>query len=352
LLQLNPNRNSVWPNKYDSKRNIYVQFYEYKFSFNGQERDDEVSGVGNTMTAEFWEYDGRLGRRWNLDPLFENWESPYVVFHSNPIYFNDRNGAKPIPTGLYNFFGRIGTAIGNIFSSHKKVWKNHEPGSKSSDHTKLSGFLTSAINLLKGHHYSSIPAGDWDNDRNYTPISLNSLTTSSPNHLKYEFNTNASEVVKNHKMRMTYDRNSLTNLTFGVISSDNWPVLTNIPSSFLPFPSFSDPLTKTYGEAGLTGVGQVLAQTTYLILGFVQPIGPIPLGPLVSALGIYRLTSIVNPGARQRHYFQLDIYATDPNNITGLNVEVKYKSFSRYNNTTNQRPFWHKWVYGVDGGGR
>ncbi|MDZ4667997.1 MAG: hypothetical protein SGJ00_08945, partial [bacterium] len=36
---------------------------EYRFGFGGQERDDEIAGIGNTMTAEFWEYDARLGRR-------------------------------------------------------------------------------------------------------------------------------------------------------------------------------------------------------------------------------------------------------------------------------------------------
>ncbi|MFN9319572.1 MAG: hypothetical protein ACK58Q_03225, partial [Chitinophagales bacterium] len=40
----------------------------YYFGFNGQEKDDEVYGAGNLNTAEFWEYDTRIGRRWNTDP--------------------------------------------------------------------------------------------------------------------------------------------------------------------------------------------------------------------------------------------------------------------------------------------
>jgi hypothetical protein len=40
----------------------------YRFGFNGQEKVNEIAGVGNHNTAEFWEYDTRLGRRWNLDP--------------------------------------------------------------------------------------------------------------------------------------------------------------------------------------------------------------------------------------------------------------------------------------------
>jgi hypothetical protein len=34
--------------------------FGYRFSLNGQEKDDEIYGKGNTTTAEFWEYDGRL----------------------------------------------------------------------------------------------------------------------------------------------------------------------------------------------------------------------------------------------------------------------------------------------------
>ncbi len=62
---------------------------EYRYGFNGQEKDDEVSGSGNTMTAEFWEYDSRLGRRWNTDPVTKVWESPYACFDNNPILFSD-----------------------------------------------------------------------------------------------------------------------------------------------------------------------------------------------------------------------------------------------------------------------
>ncbi len=38
----------------------------YRYGMNGQEKDDEIAqGI---YTAMYWEYDSRLGRRWNLDP--------------------------------------------------------------------------------------------------------------------------------------------------------------------------------------------------------------------------------------------------------------------------------------------
>lgn len=66
----------------------------YCFSFNGQEKDDEVSGAGNIMTAEYWELDSRLGRRWNVDPRPNAWESEYSIMGGNPILRTDVLGDK------------------------------------------------------------------------------------------------------------------------------------------------------------------------------------------------------------------------------------------------------------------
>jgi len=65
----------------------------YRYGFNGQEKDDEVTGSsGNTNTAMFWEYDTRLGRRWNRDPKVKAMISDYSCFSNNPIYSSDVNG--------------------------------------------------------------------------------------------------------------------------------------------------------------------------------------------------------------------------------------------------------------------
>ncbi|MDP1803208.1 MAG: AHH domain-containing protein [Bacteroidota bacterium] len=64
----------------------------YRYSMNGQEKDDEI--FSGAMSAENWEYDSRIGRRWNTDPIVYEWQSPYSTFNDNPIYFAD-------PDGLY-----------------------------------------------------------------------------------------------------------------------------------------------------------------------------------------------------------------------------------------------------------
>ncbi|WPQ66303.1 hypothetical protein SIO70_15690 [Chitinophaga sancti] len=64
----------------------------YRYGFNGQERSDEMKGEGNSYTAEFWEYDPRIARRWNLDPKPDISVSSYVTFFNNPVLLGDPLG--------------------------------------------------------------------------------------------------------------------------------------------------------------------------------------------------------------------------------------------------------------------
>ncbi|MCB9227503.1 MAG: hypothetical protein H6578_10095 [Chitinophagales bacterium] len=75
--------------------------HDYRFGFNGMEKDDEVSGDGNQYTTEFRQYDPRLGRWTSLDPLMAQFPhlSPYVAFANNPIYYVDPYGLAPNPGG-------------------------------------------------------------------------------------------------------------------------------------------------------------------------------------------------------------------------------------------------------------
>ncbi len=61
----------------------------YRYGFNTQEKDDEIYGSGNSYSALFWQYDARLGRRWNRDPKPNPSISQYATFSGNPIFFSD-----------------------------------------------------------------------------------------------------------------------------------------------------------------------------------------------------------------------------------------------------------------------
>jgi hypothetical protein len=63
---------------------------KYRYSHNGHEREDEV--FTGAQSAEFWMYDSRILRRWEIDPIIKPWESPYACFSNDPIYHSDPNG--------------------------------------------------------------------------------------------------------------------------------------------------------------------------------------------------------------------------------------------------------------------
>jgi RHS repeat-associated protein len=75
------------------------------YGFNGQEKDDEVAGSGNVYTATYWEYDSRLGRRWNTDPVVKSDASPYCTFSNSPIIMID-------PKGDLDYYNQRGKKIG------------------------------------------------------------------------------------------------------------------------------------------------------------------------------------------------------------------------------------------------
>ncbi|MCB9236209.1 MAG: hypothetical protein H6581_31460 [Bacteroidia bacterium] len=56
----------------------------------------------------FWEYDSRLGRRRNIDPVDKPWESSYAAFLGNPIRVIDPNGDDGYVDEDGNYLGNEG----------------------------------------------------------------------------------------------------------------------------------------------------------------------------------------------------------------------------------------------------
>lgn len=69
-------------------------FDAYAWGHNGQLKDNELYGNNMAYTAEYWEYDSRLLRRWNTDPIDYEWQSAYACFNNNPIYYADPLGLE------------------------------------------------------------------------------------------------------------------------------------------------------------------------------------------------------------------------------------------------------------------
>ncbi|MEN9441042.1 MAG: hypothetical protein RLZ33_1119, partial [Bacteroidota bacterium] len=83
----------------------------YRFGYNGMEKDDEVSGGGNSYDYGARQYNNRLGRWMSQDPLKAMYPSmsPYCYAGNSPIACYDPNGRLIIFVngflgGIYGFF--------------------------------------------------------------------------------------------------------------------------------------------------------------------------------------------------------------------------------------------------------
>jgi RHS repeat-associated protein len=77
---------------------VCSQYCDYRYGFNGMEKDDEVKhGKGNSYTTQFRQYDPRLGRWLTLDPLMAKFPhiSGFAAFNNNPILYIDPKGLAP-----------------------------------------------------------------------------------------------------------------------------------------------------------------------------------------------------------------------------------------------------------------
>jgi RHS repeat-associated protein len=95
----------------------------YRFGFNGQEKDDELKGSGNSLTFTFRIYDSRLGRFLSKDPLSKNypWFTPYQFAGNMPIYSIDIEGKECFAANtaiwLAMWITRLKTATTDIIQS-------------------------------------------------------------------------------------------------------------------------------------------------------------------------------------------------------------------------------------------
>jgi len=81
----------------------------YRYGFNGMEKDNEISGNGNSYTTEFRQLDVRLGRWFSRDPIERAFESDYAGFSNNPIIKVDPDGDSDFYTANGEYLGSDGT---------------------------------------------------------------------------------------------------------------------------------------------------------------------------------------------------------------------------------------------------
>ncbi|OEJ99367.1 hypothetical protein A8C32_09405 [Flavivirga aquatica] len=70
----------------------------YRYGFQGQEKDDEIKGEGNSLNYNYRMHDPRVGRFFAVDPLVHGypWYSPYQFSGNTPIMSTELEGLEPI----------------------------------------------------------------------------------------------------------------------------------------------------------------------------------------------------------------------------------------------------------------
>jgi hypothetical protein len=224
------NFNLSWDSTFNtSVNNCGANPENYKYGFNTQEKDNEIAGENNIYSAEYWEYDARVAKRWNVDPVYKEYESPYVCFGNNPICFVDINGddtfnvvsSKLNTKGeeLKEGDGETGLFLFKVFTddankkdmSYDKFKKEYQISSKNIGH-KINGieqalpyadvlFVNSTDpNFIKAINITTLT----DLNREYSRLkALVGDVISDPEKVLY-FRQGATGDYKNDKKELTY----------------------------------------------------------------------------------------------------------------------------------------------------
>jgi len=99
---------------------------DYRYGFNGMEKDDEVKGAGNSYTSQYRLLDPRIGRWLTIDPASRElpWQSPYVSMDNSPVLYMDPDGDKvKYWSGKEKRDVRRARRTNAVFKEQFKAWK-------------------------------------------------------------------------------------------------------------------------------------------------------------------------------------------------------------------------------------
>jgi RHS repeat-associated protein len=153
----------------------------YRYGFQGQEKDDEISGAGNSYTASFWQYDSRLGRRWNLDPKPNPSISEYATFANNPIRYMDVLGDT-------------------VFVAYDGAGLNHTLIIHVDNETGIRTLLTEGMpqyKVQKKYGSTIVKEKNWGNLEKFAHTSVNSVSRDDMDMVNIPDGMNEDEFVKN-----------------------------------------------------------------------------------------------------------------------------------------------------------
>lgn len=106
-------------------------------AFNGQRKSSEIGT--DAQTALYWEYNGDVGRRWNVDPKPKSNDSRYSAFNCNPIGNVDPLG----DTAVFKIYSKVGERS-EVYKGKYYDGKLHNPKGEVVDLNSIDQDLNSA----------------------------------------------------------------------------------------------------------------------------------------------------------------------------------------------------------------
>ncbi|MFL5763549.1 MAG: RHS repeat-associated core domain-containing protein [Bacteroidia bacterium] len=104
------NNTDYYPFGAEMKSRQYVKFSNYRYGFNGQEKDFEIKGDGNSLDYGERIYDPRLAKFLSIDPLSKDYPflTPYQFASNSPIAGIDIDGLEFYYAANGSLIGQIG----------------------------------------------------------------------------------------------------------------------------------------------------------------------------------------------------------------------------------------------------
>src|ERR1043165_649683 len=142
---------------------------DYRFGYNGQHKDNEIKGVGNSLDFGARMYDSRLSRWLSVDSKFKKYPSmsSYVAFGNSPLIVRDPDG-KDLYIG-----GEKSLSLADIQSLVPEAYRTQ---------------LSVVDDKVVFNDFNNLP----DNIKSYEGVSLLNTMITSDKKYKYSVSDNAA----------------------------------------------------------------------------------------------------------------------------------------------------------------
>lgn len=127
---------------------------DYRYGYQGSEKDDEIKGNGNSYTTHYRHLDTRIGRWMSRDPKSTAFESPYASMNNNPILYNDIKGdtikiRNNRTDYLYEFDKKNGGQLYTMLNGTKSVYSGRVDGFLRDSFESLNDLNSNSDNANK-----------------------------------------------------------------------------------------------------------------------------------------------------------------------------------------------------------